>query len=163
MTARSLLACAALLPAVGLLIAAEPPLPGGGAPTLDVHAVDTDRGCRITVKAQNTDSEDIWLWSENSRVRTRQGVLAKFWGPWKKPLPMSNRRIRPNELATMTMELDLSCDRFRQYEFHFWKGTKSNAVTRCYGGDKGTKLREIRFLSLASYFQATLSEAKTGC
>lgn len=119
MTAAPVLA--ALLLPLALLAA-----PGGPA------GPDAARGCRITIKASNAAGADIWLMSEHSRLRAEVNTpLGKKWGPWK-TLPMSNRRIRAGESATMAAELDLGCANRRQYEFQFRRG--SSIADRSYGG-----------------------------
>jgi len=161
MNVRSIAAFAVLVPAFVVLAGQKAVHPDVAQAALSIEEIDTEMGCQVNIKAKNGgNSGDIWFWSEESRVRSRQGVV-KFWGPWKKPLPMSNRRIRPGELVTMTMELDLGCSYARQYEFRLWKDTKTNAVTRCYGGDKGTTNRDIPLSDVARLF--TVSSGSVGC
>ncbi|MFO7588558.1 MAG: hypothetical protein R6X22_10840 [Gemmatimonadota bacterium] len=160
MFVRTIIACAILVPALAVVAGSEASHPDAARAAVTIEEIDTPMGCQVNVTAKNGGSSgDIWFWSEESRVRTRQGVV-KFWGPWKKPLPMSNRRIRPGELAKMTMELDLGCDFARQYEFRLWKGTKTNAVTRCYGGDKGTTRRDIPLSDVDRLFSTSTN---VGC
>lgn len=92
---------------------------------------DGSLGCRVTVKANNASRSDVWLMSEDSRVRAKIGTIVKAWGSWKR-FPMSNRRIRPGETATMVAELDLGCRTTRQYEFTFKRG--SDQALRRFGG-----------------------------
>lgn len=94
-------------------------------------------GCRITIKASNAAGPDIWLMSEDSRVRAQvKTPLGKQWGPWK-GIPMSNRRIRAGETATMAAELDLGCSYVRQYQFQFKRG--SDLANKSYGGTGTTR------------------------
>lgn len=102
-----------------------------------VAPADEALGCRITVKASNASRTDIWLMSEDSRVRAEvKTPLGPKWGPWK-VIPMSNRRIRPGESASMTAELDLGCSNRRQYQFRFKQG--SNTADKNYGSTGTTR------------------------
>lgn len=117
-----------------------------GAPTL---AADDAPGCRVTIKANNASRTDIWLMSEDSRVRAEvKTPLGRKWGPWK-TIPMSNRRIRPGESATMAAELDLGCTNRRQYQFQFKRG--SDVANHSYGGT-GTTRTTIDLGDAASLF-----------
>jgi hypothetical protein len=161
MFAKGFIAIGVLAPTLGLALGAAPSRSDELADiTTSIETVDTARGCRITVKAKNGGSRgDIYLRSEDSRVRAKiraLGVNLK-WGTWKKPLPMSNRRIKPGELVTMTMELSLNCNVRRQYEFVFKKG--SNKAFRCYGGSKGTTIRDIALSDVNRLF----TYASKGC
>lgn len=116
--------------------------PGAAAP-------DAAAGCRITIKASNAAGPDIWLVSEHSRLRAEVNTpLGKKWGPWKE-FPMSNRRIRAGESATMAAELDLGCANRRQYEFQFRRG--SSIANKSYGG-AGTTRTIIDLGDAASLF-----------
>lgn len=128
--------------AVAILICPAPFAGGAGTGTAHVSAepiitAEGSLGCRITVKAANASRGDIWLLSEESRVRAEIRTPAgRVWGSWKR-LPMSNRRIRPGETATMTAELDLTCNNRRRYEFRFRSGV--NSADLPFGGAGTTR------------------------
>lgn len=93
-------------------------------------------GCRVTVKASNSGKSDIWIRSEDSRVRAYIKIgPTSTWGTWKQ-FPMSNRRVRPGESITMAAELELGCDFKRQYEFALKRGVESQ--WKKIGGSDGT-------------------------
>ncbi|MGI9037796.1 MAG: hypothetical protein ACR2GQ_02940 [Gemmatimonadota bacterium] len=145
------IAIAALLPAVPLMSGADQPsrVTDGDVP-LELTAVETDYGCRITMKATNNSRSDIWVLNEKSRVRARKKIPTGYapWGFWSR-VPMSNVRVRPGASASITGEFNLGCKAKRQYEFHLKKG--SYTATKLYGGS-GTTDRTLQLGGLERSF-----------
>lgn len=117
---------------------------------LEMSAIDTERGCRITMKATNESRADIWVINENSRVRARKKIPTGYapWGFWSR-MPMSNVRVQPGRVASITGEFSFGCKAKRQYEFHLKKG--SYTATKLYGGT-GTTDRTLQLGNLDRSF-----------